>query len=74
MSNSLKVQQDGTTVNHLGVIHCEYSQTGDIIDVTIKVLDERTQDIETKVIEMQRGDVAYLVNSYGTTVDTIKIK
>lgn len=78
MSNSLKiVNKAGYTKNIMNVISCKYKQEDGIMDLEVVVHDMGDNTITSEHAEdyqLVSGDVAYLVNSYGTTVDTIRIK
>ncbi len=77
MSNSVKVMRsNGKVKNYLDVCGCEYQAIGEDVEMEISVAtgESATNDFYNETIYLYPGDCAFLVNSHGTTVDTIRVR
>ena len=76
MSNTIKViRSNGKTKNYIDVVGVEYqSIDGEVeMEISIDGGESTTHDFYVETITLYIGDQAYLVNSQGKTVDTIRV-
>lgn len=77
MSNTIKIiRSSGKTKNYLDVCGVEYQNIGDDVEMEISIAggESMTNDFYVETVMLYTGDQAYLVNSHGTTVDTVRVK
>lgn len=77
MSNTIKViRASGKIKNYIGVIGVEYQPiNGDVeMDISIAAGESSVNDFYVETVMLHNGDQAFLVNSQGKTVDSVRVK
>ena len=77
MSSTVKVvRANGKVLNMLDVCGCEYQPVGENVEMEISIAggDSATHDFFVETVLLMPGDSAFLVNSHGTTVDSIRCR